>query len=1277
MTFSMAATDHLATRPLTPYVPAILLELIADGRTGLTEIDGSILFADVSGFTALSERLAKHGREGTEALITLIDRIMDRLAGAAQELGGDILGFGGDALIVGFRDEGHEARAAAAAFDLQSALWPFRRASTGFGRAVLSISLGVASGPLLFGAAGRPHRGLLVVGPTATDVCACEGEATAGQILVAPATARALDPQLVGPRQQHGHPLLGRPSCAAVSQPRSDALADEQLAAQALPDGLAAHLAQSGESEHRQVTAGFVVVRGLDELLERDASAVAPALEAIVDRVHGACADNGVTVVSLDCAADGFKAYLVAGAPRPGNADADAVLSTLRTVVETDVPLAVSGGAACGRGFMVDVSMRDRRAWSVMGDTVNLSARVAHRAPPRRVLATLEVLDLTKAGWAREHFDPFGAKGKSALVHAALAGPPALVGVQPQATAIVGRDDERALLLEAQRSARPGDGRVVVVTGEPGLGKSWLVANALEDHVRFRVDGRAYGVATPYGALNGPLRAMLSIPRDAPPADAAATLANALAATGDGAAATDELVCAAIGLDPPASPATRHLDAPARRRAVAGGVARLLEHRLQTGDVLLVEDAHWLDEASAELIVALAGDAQRRGWCMVITRRDVESGVDPAQLTSPRMLAIEPLTDRAAIALVDAGGTRLPGAVIARLVERARGNPLLLSELARAVRQGSDPDALPDRIDALMAARIHTLAPAQRETVRVASVLGSRCRPDDLRTLLGGDGGAVAGVLEPGADGNLVFAHALLRDAAYESLAYRRRRALHAAAGLAIESRSGEAAAAVLALHFEMARDHARTWRYARVAADRADRAGAPVEATTQLERALASGRRMRRPAAELCDVATRLGDCAELAGRYADAAAGYRAARRLASDRPLEVADLQRREGWLRERSASYDQALRWFARGLHTVAAAPAGDDAATVRAKLLVGRGAALLRQGRFRRAVPVLADAHATLQRSADRAALAHCLYLLDWALVDEGKPDPTLLPQALEIYEALDQPAGQAIVLNNLGVNAYFAGGWAEAVVFWERSKLQRDRTGDVVQSATAANNIAEILSDQGRLDPARILFEEALAVWNAAAIRSASGSRQAISGASRPATDGSPTPSCCSPAPATPTRASAPPTTSRRPTAARPSACCARASRARQRTLPSTPAPARSRWAAIPCCWPRWTGCSGSPCCGSATHRRRSTCCARASTPPAPRRRTSRRPSPPKSSRGSIPRMRVRYGTAPTSSSPAWMSGIWLPSLRSIGRPRPGRADYRAGWPLTRPTGCC
>jgi tetratricopeptide (TPR) repeat protein len=95
----------------------------------------------------------------------------------------------------------------------------------------------------------------------------------------------------------------------------------------------------------------------------------------------------------------------------------------------------------------------------------------------------------------------------------------------------------------------------------------------------------------------------------------------------------------------------------------------------------------------------------------------------------------------------------------------------------------------------------------------------------------------------------------------------------------------------------------------------------------------------------------------------------------------------------------------------------------------------------------------------------------------------GARDPTMLPRALELYEALDDPAGQAIVLNNLGVDAYFAGNWTDTLDYWERFRIQQARTGDVAQSAVAANNVGEVLSDQGRLEPARALFEEAQAIW--------------------------------------------------------------------------------------------------------------------------------------------------------------------------------------------------
>jgi tetratricopeptide (TPR) repeat protein len=514
----------------------------------------------------------------------------------------------------------------------------------------------------------------------------------------------------------------------------------------------------------------------------------------------------------------------------------------------------------------------------------------------------------------------------------------------------------------------------------------------------------------------------------------------------------------------------------------------VIEKVAPPGWVLAVEDGHWLDDASAEVITTLAAAAPDRGWAVLVTSRDAPTGLDVDTLPATARLDLEPLSEESARLIAQGSeGYDLPPVILDGLVARANGNPLFLRELAAAVRAGADPDDLPDRVETLLAARVHALDHEARELVRVTAVLGTRVQRSLLTELYGPVSPALlercAGVVCTVGRSAIAFDHALVRDAAYESLSFRRRRELHGHAGEVIEARGGEDAAEELALHFSMARHHDGTWRYARIAAERAMRAAAPSEAAVQRERALVAARGLGLAADEVREAATALGDTAELAGRYDLAAEGYREARRQAAGDAAVLAELHRREGWLRERSASYSQALRWYSRGLKLLEGASGSD---LLRAKLLLGRGAAMLRQGRFVPAVPVLQDALALLERESDLESRAHCLYLLDWAMVDAGTPDPDLLPRALAIYEELDNHAGQAIVLNNLGVNAYFDGHWPEAVEWYERSRVEREKVGDVVQSGTAANNIGEIRSDQGHYVEALQLLSEAQAIWKAA-----------------------------------------------------------------------------------------------------------------------------------------------------------------------------------------------
>src|SRR5215216_4325928 len=144
-------------------------------------IDGSLLLFDISGFTPLTERLARRGREGAEELSDILDTIFGRLLSDAEDEGADLLKWGGDALLLLFDDQDHGCRAARAALRMHRVLAHIGRAITSIGRVALRASAGVESGPVHLVLAGDPsrHSELVVLGPTATGVAMLQHAASA------------------------------------------------------------------------------------------------------------------------------------------------------------------------------------------------------------------------------------------------------------------------------------------------------------------------------------------------------------------------------------------------------------------------------------------------------------------------------------------------------------------------------------------------------------------------------------------------------------------------------------------------------------------------------------------------------------------------------------------------------------------------------------------------------------------------------------------------------------------------------------------------------------------------------------------------------------------------------------------------------------------------------------------------------------------------------------------------------------------------------------------
>ncbi|MBJ7471852.1 MAG: adenylate/guanylate cyclase domain-containing protein, partial [Solirubrobacteraceae bacterium] len=260
---------------------------------------GSLVFFDISGFTPLTERLASRGKIGAEELTDVLGAVFGQLLGAADRFGGDTLKFGGDAVLLGFLGDDHEARACAAAWAMQQVMRGTRRLKTSIGTVALRASCGVASGPIHAFLAGSVFDELVVGGPTTTSALTMEAAAHAGEILVAPSTAAALPVGVLGsPAGAGGRPLLGAPPASETALQRP--LAEPERPG--LQPSLAPYLLHGAEGEHRQAAVAFLQYRGLDEFLAAHGpDSTATALGELLSTVQDVCVRREVTIIGTDC----------------------------------------------------------------------------------------------------------------------------------------------------------------------------------------------------------------------------------------------------------------------------------------------------------------------------------------------------------------------------------------------------------------------------------------------------------------------------------------------------------------------------------------------------------------------------------------------------------------------------------------------------------------------------------------------------------------------------------------------------------------------------------------------------------------------------------------------------------------------------------------------------------------------------------------------------------------------------------------------------------------
>jgi class 3 adenylate cyclase/tetratricopeptide (TPR) repeat protein len=552
-------------------------------------------------------------------------------------------------------------------------------------------------------------------------------------------------------------------------------------------------------------------------------------------------------------------------------------------------------GINTGLVFVGAIGATRRFEYTAVGDTMNLAARMEQTAQPGTVQITGPTFKLVEPAF---EFEPLGAiqvKGKREPVvayrvlrsRAASRRVPRLDGRAGESP-LVGRDDElRSITSRVARLVEVGEGGVIGITGEAGLGKSRLVAEGRPaPSAALWLEGPtlSFGQTISYWPFQQILRSWAGITED----DATALMWSKLdghtrGLFGEEADEYLPYLATMLGLEVPPEHAerVRYLDGEAIRRQIFLSMRRLVDRLARTQPLVLVfEDLHWMDESSSELLQHLLPLVESAPLLVIgLSRLDPGTPAPALRETfagqyGNRYLEI-PLTPLSAddgsrlirnlLAIDD-----LPARVEGLILDKAEGNPFFVEEVTRTLidvgavirdpgsgRWRATPEIgavhIPDTVQGVIIARIDRLDEEVRQVLRVASVVGRsflyrllRAVSDagqrldhDLSELQRGD---LIRERRNLPELEYIFKHALAQEATYESILLQRRRELHATVGRAIESLFAdrlEEFYGLLAYHFARAEAWDKAQEYLLKAADQAGDLAADAEALSLYEQAL------------------------------------------------------------------------------------------------------------------------------------------------------------------------------------------------------------------------------------------------------------------------------------------------------------------------------------------------------------------------------------------------------------------------------------------------------
>jgi adenylate cyclase len=1132
-----AATEvELARDNPEAYVARDRRQALADRVEMPDRIRGSALFADISGFTPLTEALANElgPQRGAEELTANLGRVFHAVIAELDRYGGNVIYFSGDAITC-WIDGDDGLRGAAAAFAMQEAMARVGEIVTPGGTVVrLALKVAVACGAARRFVVGDPEIQLIDVlaGRLIDDLAEAEHHAGKGEIVLDHSAVAAL-----GHRVAIGEERLDAETGKTFSVARElvvdvpeapagepEPLADELVRLWLLPAVYERLRSGRGEflAELRPAYPLFLRFGGID--YDDDDEAIAK-LDDFVRRAQQIMAGYGGNVLQLTLGDKGAYLYGVFGSPVAHEDDAAraaAAALELRDLERTTEARGIQIGLAHGRLRSGTYGHEMRRTFVCLGDAVNLAARLMSAAPEGRIFVNDDVREAAGDAFIWERLADLSVKGKSGVIVAH-----ALMGSLERASRrkiryelpLIGRQVELAALDEALEASMGGAGRILAIAAEAGMGKSRLVAEFVRSARRrglFVAFGecQSFGTNSSYFVWREIWRRLLRIDDAADPTRQRAEVEEELRKIDPGLVARAPLLETVLGLELPDNELTSAFDAKLRKASLEDLLATCLRARSATEPVVLVlEDCHWIDELSRDLLEVIGRATAGLSVFIVLAYRpstEVGGGLGIERLPAFAEVGLALLDEADATELIRSKLEQVTGSaepvgdsLVALVTERSGGNPFYVEELVSYIAsQGIDPAdegslrsvELPESLHSLVLSRIDTVAEGPRRTLKVASVVGRLFRAPILPGAypeLGALDGVVADLdslraldlvtLDREAELAYLFKHVVTQEVAYESLPFAVRAGLHGRIGRFLEADAGDGVDRILDLlahHFWHSDDDERKRTYLARAADAARDAYANEASISYQERLipLLSGH-------ELARALVKLGKTLEFVGKWSRAETVDAEALALATELGDPVL-----QGWsetalaeVARRQGRYDEAVERLGRAEALFVGAGARDGAGQV----LQQAGTVAAQRGDYESARARYRESIAIREELDDRKSLGSIYSNL--AIVEEYDGDYTAArahnERALALRTDVGDRWGIGVSQNNLGMIALHEGELDEARTRLEEAlRLQRE-VGDAWMQAISQNNLGNATRDLGDFDAARANYAASLATY--------------------------------------------------------------------------------------------------------------------------------------------------------------------------------------------------